>query len=690
MAISTEKKQEIFEQIRAFNNTEYGRKTTIAEQYYFVEDDVAEDCSNFVKFLVEQKKVNFSKSNIADMAFGSGNLTSHIVLDNINDFSKITFNDKNKEANTKLFEKFDTGKAELTQFDFLNKSEWNYKSTFDIAILNPLIGGGLENHKVDFKDKDPIISNKTIKDYLGLDKSFAVKQIDDESKILITAEGKKVGEAKESLKNIEIFNYYDVFAKTDKSKEWGSHTDNVKFRQTLNKILKPEGTIIFFGEEKYFNSLFADFNTVFEYSQEGSKKIFIATKKGSEKIIIKYKKENGKFIIDDGKTDNVEQEDINITDIESSIGETLDKISDIKISETSAGSVKSENNKQSNEKEEPFIIDVTPKGKLDFKHKNILLKGVPGTGKSRLIDKKLLVKLELNNIIKETDPNNFLYDNILRINVHSASSNADLMQGIGLTTNTENQIEYKEKQGLILNKLEQAIKHPNQAFAIILEEIQENSLNELIGDLIYLIEEDKRVDISKYFTENKVYPSFEAFVNELTEKQKDIHFVEIPYLVSNKVKEHRKLIVPNNLYFFCTSNYRDDKKIIEDNLLRRFTLIELYPKESVIEKAEVQTFLKQLNNAILKEFKDKEIHPDRFLIGHAYWINVDNEIKFYQALLKTITEFKDIREIEFGDIEPVLKDLKLPFGTDKDLLTSANNYKEIIDKLQKEAFKDIL
>ncbi|RLD59803.1 MAG: hypothetical protein DRJ01_10800, partial [Bacteroidetes bacterium] len=335
MAISTEKKQEIFEQIRAFNNKKFSRKITIAEQYYFVEDDVAEDCSNFVKFLVEQKKVNFSKSNVVDMAFGSGNLTSHIVLDNISDFSKITFNDKNKEANTKLFEKFDTGKAELTQFDFLNKSEWNYKSTFDIAILNPLIGGGLENHKVDFKDKDPIISNKTIKDYLGLDKSFSVKQIDDESKILITAEGKKVGEAKESLKNIEIFNYYDVFAKTDKSKEWGSHTDNVKFRQTLNKILKPKGTIIFFGEEKYFNSLFADFNTVFEYSQEGSKKIFIASKNGSKKTIIKYKKEKGKFIIDDGKTDDVEQVDINITDIESSIGEALNKISDIKISETS-------------------------------------------------------------------------------------------------------------------------------------------------------------------------------------------------------------------------------------------------------------------------------------------------------------------------------------------------------------------
>ncbi|RLD44279.1 MAG: hypothetical protein DRI86_07905, partial [Bacteroidetes bacterium] len=347
-------------------------------------------------------------------------------------------------------------------------------------------------------------------------------------------------------------------------------------------------------------------------------------------------------------------------------------------------------------KEEVFKIDISKVGKLDFKHKNILLKGVPGTGKSRLIDKKLLVKLGLNNIIKETDPNNFLYDNILRINVHSASSNADLMQGIGVSAN-EGDIEYNEKQGLILNHLKNAIRKPNQAYAIVLEEIQENNLNELIGDLIYLIEDEKRTDIAgfiKNYKGNTEFESFDAFVDELIKQKKNTHFVQIPYLVSTKT-EYRKLILPKNLYFFCTSNYRDDKKIIEDNLLRRFDLIELYPKTSVIKDKDVANFLETLNNRILSVLDGKEIHTDRFLIGHAYWINVNNEKTFHQALLKTITEFKDIREIEFSDVKKFFEKLDIdkkntPFETDLSILKNAKNYKDIIFEIQEKAFGNLL
>ncbi len=68
------------------------------------------------------------------------------------------------------------------------------------------------------------------------------------------------------------------------------------------------------------------------------------------------------------------------------------------------------------------------------------------------------------------------------------------LQGIGINSH-EGVIEYKEKQGLILNFIQKATFCPLQPFALILEEIQENSLNELIGDLIYLIEDSKRTKI---------------------------------------------------------------------------------------------------------------------------------------------------------------------------------------------------
>jgi len=110
-------------------------------------------------------------------------------------------------------------------------------------------------------------------------------------------------------------------------------------------------------------------------------------------------------------------------------------------------------------------------GKLDFPYKNLLLKGVPGTGKSKTIE----------NIINDDLGLGDKPQNICRINIHSASSNADLMQGIGINSNDGN-IEYKEKQGLIYNHIKKALFAPNQPFVLVLEEIQENSLNELIGD----------------------------------------------------------------------------------------------------------------------------------------------------------------------------------------------------------------
>lgn len=76
---------------------------------------------------------------------------------------------------------------------------------------------------------------------------------------------------------------------------------------------------------------------------------------------------------------------------------------------------------------------------------NILLKGVPGTGKSWLIEQYIEKKFEQTNI--------------LRINIHSASSNSDLMQGIGvyLTEEENSKIKYTEKKGLVLDFILKAI-----------------------------------------------------------------------------------------------------------------------------------------------------------------------------------------------------------------------------------------
>ena len=211
--------------------------------------------------------------------------------------------------------------------------------------------------------------------------------------------------------------------------------------------------------------------------------------------------------------------------------------------------------------------------------------------------------------------------------------------------------------------------------------------------MIYLIEKEKRTEI-------KLEDVQELSYQELFDKTNPKYFVELPNLVEGS-DSNMKMMMPNNLYIFCTSNYRDDKKVIEDNLLRRFDVIEIYPKYGNIFKSEdISKFLSKLNDEILKQFKD-EIHPDRYLIGHANWLDItdedseDNEKLFYTSLLKVLVEFKEIREIEFDTyVKPILKELfKDGEHLSKRIKQYLNDcefeyksYKEMVEKLQSKIY----
>lgn len=322
-----------------------------------------------------------------------------------------------------------------------------------------------------------------------------------------------------------------------------------------------------------------------------------------------------------------------------------------------------------------------------YKYKNVLLKGVPGTGKSHKID--YIIENELKIIHSK---------NKLRINIHAASSNSDLLQGIGINSDENGNIVYLEKQGIILKFIITAIMNPNEPFALVLEEIQENSLNELIGDLIYLLEETKRTDIKALIEELGLnledFSDYQKLLDEIISQKPKINYVQIPYLIESEPK-FRNFILPSNLYLFFTSNYRDDKKVIEDNLLRRIATFEVFPKYRDklgmdFKNEEVSDFLKDLNHSIINQFKDREVHPDRFLIGHANWLNVENSESFYESLLKVIIEFQDIKELYFSDVNEILKAIEnypsfLEPDTDNKI-KEAKTYFDIIELLQDKIF----
>jgi len=442
--------------------------------------------------------------------------------------------------------------------------------------------------------------------------------------------------------------------KGDLSKQDENYAE--KLRTNLMSFYDKDTTIIFYDSNNHFSDLFESVKYSRYLRDKGD---LYVIDKGFEKNIC-YEKIDDKFEVNKEckKTNKIEQDDI-------SFKELIDKLNNLKIDEGISGLL--DTNKKS------YIFSDEAKGKKnwqkDFKYKNILFKGVPGTGKSRAIDTIIEKHLDIKN----------KKENILRINIHSASSNSDLMQGIGISTNDKGNIKYSEKQGLILDIIQRATLHPKQPFALILEEIQENSLNELIGDLIYLIEDDKR---AKLTADNDEYDSYEELINKLVDKDDTLDYVEIPFLVNDSTK-YKKMIMPDNLFIFCTSNYRDDKKVIEDNLLRRFEVIEIYPSADFEEFQEyAKEFFQSLNTSILKVMKENhEIHPDRFMIGHAIWQNVNDEQSFYKSFLKLVVEFKDIREIEFDIFKEIIKDTKIPDEIGINLDTQ-KSYFELIKQVQ--------
>jgi hypothetical protein len=188
------------------------------------------------------------------------------------------------------------------------------------------------------------------------------------------------------------------------------------------------------------------------------------------------------------KLDNI----IKSTEIDNNDKRNLEKV--LKMLNTNTVSV----NNSSNEEEFKKV------GDLLITYKQIILYGPPGTGKTYSVIPKTLEilgeKVNVKNNYEEArkEFNKHLNNQIEFITFHQSYSYEEFIEGIKPVSNrnkeekNDGNIRYEVKDGVFKRICERAIKDPNKNFVLVIDEINRGNISKIFGELITLIEPDKR------------------------------------------------------------------------------------------------------------------------------------------------------------------------------------------------------
>lgn len=280
------------------------------------------------------------------------------------------------------------------------------------------------------------------------------------------------------------------------------------------------------------------------------------------------------------------EDNIKITALEKKIEEIINKAKKI-------GNAK---NKQLNEdseyKDQQIINDINDEDILPSR--NIIFYGPPGTGKTHKIN-QIKRSENLNGEENKVKDENFVF-----VTFHQTYSYEDFIEGIRPVLQTEkrkdtsDEIKYEIKSGIFKDLCEKARKSQdtNERFVIFIDEINRGNISKIFGELITLIEENKRMPVD-YDWNKKHQNSQEDNPNwppqdDATDDYTPIKVI-LPY-------SRKAFSVPANVEIYGAMNTADRSLTqIDTALRRRFKFEPVWPEPGLLTK-ELPVFPKGVKN----------------------------------------------------------------------------------------------
>ncbi|MCU5529347.1 AAA family ATPase [Bacillus cereus] len=239
------------------------------------------------------------------------------------------------------------------------------------------------------------------------------------------------------------------------------------------------------------------------------------------------------------------------------------------------------------------------------------------------------------NIHEEYLPSDTYRERYKYVTFHQAFSYEDFIEGIRpvlnetTTDDSNGMVKYEVVEGVFKQICKDAKQNPDKEYALFIDEINRGNISEIFGELISLIEEDKRLG-AKYPLE-----------------------VVLPY-------SKKKFGVPSNLNIYGTMNSADRSiALLDIALRRRFKFIFMGCDLKVLETTLVKRGLAPSNIGgidliSMLETINKRIElllDANFVIGHAFFINVTNFDEIKQVLVQKVIPL--LQEYFFGEDEKI-------------------------------------